>query len=134
MRLPLLSHAEKSIHIYGLARNQLVRMEKSDKALHLYRKAYELGKDFPGYWYAMAGLYINAGDLEAAMESLDRIKTQKKHEDYKRFLTLSTLEKGKVYDLMGKRKSALKQYGLALKNDRTREEAEQYLKIPFSQR
>lgn len=134
MRLPLLSHAEKSIDIYWLARSQLVRMEKYDKALHLYRKAYELGKDFPGYWYSMAGLYMNVGDFESAMESLDQIETLKKHEDYERFLALGTLEKGKVYDLMGKREDALREYRLALKNDRTRKKAEQYLKTPFSQR
>jgi len=133
MRLPLLAHAEKS-GIYGMARSMLVQMEKYDKALHIYRKAYEIGKDFPNYWYYLATLYMNVGDLEAAMESLDRVETLKTHEDYEPFLALGTLEKGKIYDLMGKRADALKQYRLALKNERTQKEAEQYLKTPFSQR
>jgi hypothetical protein len=41
---------------------------------------------------------------ESVMESLDRIEVMKKDEDYEDYQALGRLEKGKIYDLMGRRK------------------------------
>jgi len=129
--LPLLSQAEKSINIAGLARRQLEYMEKYDEALRLYERSYSIGKHLPGYLYYLGLAYRNTGDYLSAIDIFKKIIEFKEGQSLKRYQEMSILEIGKTYDLMGRREEAEKQYRLAMKFKRTKKNAEKYLKKPF---
>jgi len=126
--LPLLSHAQQSMSVVRCAVQQLRRMEKYDQALQLMKNSASIGWDKADYWYYSGLTQKDIGDYLSAIESFKRIKSLKEKDE--KYSDLSILQIAKTYDLMGDHKSAEKYYKLALKSNRTREEAEKYLKKP----